>query len=102
MKGLVSGNDSDPKKHGIDIAALLTGAAPVFIAAHWHHCNKLGVIAPDLGRGHAADFLAMLGLNHEARAARALERYLITVAEHGMNASTFTACLVSSTQAGEI
>jgi citrate synthase len=80
----------------------LTGAAPVFIAAHWRHCNKLGVIAPDLGRGHAADFLAMLGLNHEARAARALERYLITVAEHGMNASTFTARVVSSTQAGEI
>ena len=44
----------------------------------------------------------MLGLNHEARAARALERYLITVAEHGMNASTFTARVVSSTQAGEI
>ena len=80
----------------------MTGAAPVFIAEHWRHCNKLGDIAPDLGRGHAADFLAMLGLNHKARAARALERYLITVAEHAMNASTFTARVVSSTQAGEI
>ncbi|MBT5496802.1 MAG: citrate synthase [Alphaproteobacteria bacterium] len=95
-------NDSDPKKHGIDSAVLLTGAAPVFIAAHWRHCNMLGVIAPDPGRGHAADFLAMLGLNHEPRAARALERYLITIADHGMNASTFTARVVASTQAGEI
>ena len=44
----------------------------------------------------------MLGLNHEARAALALERCLITVAEHVMNASTFTTRVVSSRQAGEI
>src|SRR4029434_3952059 len=30
-------------------------------------------------------------------AARALDRYLVTVAEHGMNASTFTARVVTST-----
>ena len=44
----------------------------------------------------------MLGLNHEARAALALERCLIIVAEHVMNASTFTTRVVSSRQAGEI
>jgi len=95
-------NDNDPKKHGIDNSALLTGAAPVFVAAHWRHSNNTSVIAPDPERGHAADFLAMLGLNHEALSARALERYLITIADHGMNASTFTARAVASTQAGEI
>ena len=95
-------NDSDPQKHGIDSAVLLTGATTVFIAAHWRHCNMLGVIAHDPGRGHAADFLAMLGLNHVPRAAPALERYLITIADHGMNASTFTARVVASTQAREI
>ncbi len=95
-------NDSDPGMHGIDSAALLTGAAPVFIAAHWRHHNNVDVIAPNAERGHAADFLAMLGLNHDVAPARALERYLITIADHGMNASTFTARVVASTQAGEI
>lgn len=44
----------------------------------------------------------MLGLDHGPVTARAFERYLITVADHGANASTFTSRVVASTLAGEI
>lgn len=95
-------NDSHSKKYGVSNAALLAGAAPVFIAAHWRHQSGEDVIPPNPDLDHAADFLAMLGLSFNAAAARAMERYLITIADHGMNASTFTARVVASTQAGEI
>ena len=44
----------------------------------------------------------MLGLDHGPVTARVFERYLITVADHGTNASTFTSRVVASTVAGEI
>ena len=47
-------------------------------------------------RGDAADTAA-----HTA-AAEALETYLVTVADHGLNASTFTARVVASTRAGMV
>lgn len=94
--------DRDPERHGMDAASLLTGSAPVFVAAHSRHLTGKEPIAPDITLDHASDFLAMLGLDHSAAPSRALERYLITVADHGMNASTFTARVVASTQAGEI
>ncbi|MEC8202157.1 MAG: citrate/2-methylcitrate synthase [Pseudomonadota bacterium] len=59
-------------------------------------------IAPNPDRDHAEDYLAMLGLDHGPVTARAFERYLITVADHGANASTFTSRVVASTLAGEI
>jgi len=52
---------------------------------------------PDLG--HAANYLYMLsGQEPHAEAARALETYLNTVVDHGMNASTFTARVITSTR----
>jgi len=57
------------------------------------------VLYPALG--HAADFLRMLrGEPAGAAEEAALDAYLVTVAEHGMNASTFTARVVASTRAG--
>ncbi len=54
-------------------------------------------IAPDPTAGHGADILRMCGLPHDRDRARALETYLVTVMEHGMNASTFAARVVTST-----
>jgi citrate synthase len=54
-------------------------------------------VAPDPERGHAADFLRMAVGEQTAPAERALDRYLVTVAEHGMNASTLAARVVTST-----
>src|SRR4029079_15966041 len=49
---------------------------------------------------HAADALAMLrGKAPSAKEAAALDAYLTTVSDHGMNASTFPARVVASTQA---
>jgi citrate synthase len=46
-------------------------------------------IAPDPAASHAADTLSMmLGRKPDAREVAALDPYLVTVCDHGMNAST--------------
>ena len=57
-------------------------------------------IAPDPALGHAADILRMLGQRRRAAEAKALDTYLVTVCDHGLNASTFAARVVASTRAG--
>jgi citrate synthase len=78
---------------------VVTAAIPVALASILRGGKA---IAPDPTLGHAADFLRMLhGTVDPARAA-ALDAYLATVAEHGMNASTFTARVIASTRAGVV
>lgn len=79
-------------------AAALVGAAATFAAA-WHRRRKgLPAVAPDASLAVAADYLRMLGgAAPPVAPARALDRYLVTVVDHGMNASTFTARVVAST-----
>jgi len=80
---------------------LATAAVPVFAAAFERARRGLPAVPPDPALGHAADFLRMLrGEPASAAEAAALDAYLVTVAEHGMNASTFTARVVASTRAG--
>ena len=55
-------------------------------------------LAPDAVAEHATDYLRMVrGAATAPRRARALDAYLVTVIDHGMNASTFTARVVAST-----
>ena len=78
------------------IAAI--GAAPVFVAA-WHR-TKSGAapVAPDPSASHAADYLRMTtGATSSPAAVKALDAYLVTVIDHGMSASTFTARVITST-----
>jgi citrate synthase len=57
-------------------------------------------VAPDPNLSHAADTLRMLhNKRPEPREVAALDAYLVTVCDHGMNASTFTTRVVASTQA---
>lgn len=79
------------------------GAAAVFTAALVRAEEKKSPVAPDAGAGHAADFLRMLR-DEPASAAEveALNAYMVTVADHGMNASTFTARVIAATRAGTI
>jgi citrate synthase len=59
------------------------------------------LIAPDPALSHAQDIVRMLGIDHnQAKLARALDAYLVTVCDHGLNASTFAARVVASTLAG--
>jgi citrate synthase len=58
-------------------------------------------VTPDPARGHAADVLRMLaGAPPAPPLAAALDAYLVTVCDHGLNASTFAARVVASTRAG--
>ncbi len=88
---------------GDDLAtALRLVAAPaVFTAAALRVRAGAAPIAPDPALGHAADILRMIrGRPASPAEARALDAYLVTVIDHGLNASTFAARVVASTRAG--
>ncbi|TIQ37302.1 MAG: citrate synthase/methylcitrate synthase [Mesorhizobium sp.] len=57
-------------------------------------------LPPDASADHAADMLRMLGDTASPALAKALDTYLVTVCDHGLNASTFATRVVASTQAG--
>jgi citrate synthase len=85
---------------GLSDDATIVGALPVIAAALARQANGEAAVTPDPALGHAADTLRMLhGRDPSAGEARALDAYLITVSDHGMNASTFAARVVASTQA---
>jgi citrate synthase len=73
----------------------VTAAMAVFAAAWSRVRAGRPPLAPDPSRGQAEDYLRMV--TGSAGQARALDAYLVTVAEHGMNASTFAARVVAST-----
>jgi len=83
---------------GISEIAAIAGALAVFAAAWARAREGLPPVAPDASLGHAEDFLRMIrGEPAPAPLAAALDTYLVTVADHGMNASTFAARVVTST-----
>lgn len=80
-------------------AKTLTARVPAIIAAHDRARRGLEAIAPRADLPPAANFLYMLdGKEPDPHAARALDTYWTTVIDHGMNASTFTARVIASTQ----
>ena len=88
---------------GDDLAtALRLVAAPaVFTPAVVRAHQGLPAIAPDPALGHAADILHMVkGRPTTAAEAAGLDAYLVTVCDHGLNASTFAARVIASTRAG--
>ncbi|HEV2361115.1 MAG TPA: citrate/2-methylcitrate synthase [Acidimicrobiales bacterium] len=80
---------------------LRIGAAmPVLVAAAWRLSQGLELVEPRPDLGFAAGYLWLLtGTDPSERAARAVERYLTSTIDHGLNASTFTARVVASTGA---
>ena len=71
---------------------------PTIVAAYWRLRKDLEPLAPRADLGHAANLLYMLNGNApDAERLRGLETYLNTVADHGLNASTFTARVIIST-----
>ncbi len=85
----------------LQIALRLLAAPAVFTAAVVRAQAGGAPVAPDPALGHAADILRMLrGAPATQAEADALDTYLVTVADHGLNASTFAARVVASTRAG--
>lgn len=92
-----------PDGAAADDAVRVVAAVPVFIAARSRHARGLPPVAPDPTACHAADFLRMMtGRAADPALARALDTYLVTVSDHGLNASTFAARIVASTRAGMV
>jgi citrate synthase len=81
----------------------LIGAVAVFAAAWARRRAGADPIPPDPSLGHAADVVRMAtGATPDAARARAADAYLVTVMDHGMNASTFAARVVASTASDDV
>jgi citrate synthase len=102
-EGLRAGLSLLPDEGDLPAHIRAVGAIPVFVAALCRREKGEAAIAPVARDGHAADFLRMLrGAPASAAEVTALNAYLSTVTDHGMNASTFTARVIASTRAGMI
>src|SRR6185369_402786 len=85
---------------GLDHEATIVGAFPVIAGALVQRAKGADPVAPDPNVSHAADTLKMLhNRKPDPREVAALDAYLVTASDHGMNASTFTTRVVASTQA---
>ena len=86
---------SQAEDEGLRVVA----ASPTIVAAYWRLLHGQKPIAPEPSLSHAANYLYMLfGTPASAERSRALETYLNTVIDHGLNASTFTARVIVSTR----
>ncbi|MEJ8475044.1 citrate synthase [Roseibium algae] len=89
----ITGDDLSPPIH-------VSGALPVLLASAYRIDQRQDPIAPNADLGTAHDMLRMLfdGPPADYKIAT-LDRYLVTILDHGLNASTFTARVIASTQA---
>jgi citrate synthase len=76
----------------------LTAKLPTIVASFDRLRRDRPPIEPRVDLGHAANFLFMLtGEEPDPKSAHALETYFVLLADHGMNASTFSARVTAST-----
>src|SRR5688572_3975587 len=76
---------------------------PVLVATYYRLQRKLPVLTSRRDGSHAANFLYLLtGKEAASSEVAALETYLNTVIDHGLNASTFAARVIISTQSDVI
>lgn len=78
----------------------LTAQVPTIITSHYRLRQGLNPVEPSRELAHGANFLYMLhGIQPTADAARIMDVDLVLHAEHGSNASSFTARVVAGTGA---
>ncbi len=78
----------------------LTSQVPVIVAAHHRIRSGRDPVPASPTLGHAANFLYMLsGEEPGAEAAGLIDTDMVLHADHGSNASSFTACVVTGTEA---
>lgn len=91
--------DTDPDEL-LEQALRITAVVPTIIATLYRTGQGLDPIAPHPDLPYAANYLYMLhGDVLEPAQGRAIEQYLISTIDHGFNASTFTARVITSTGA---
>lgn len=87
--------ETDP----LELGAMLVARSSTAVATFARLQRGLSPVAPDASLSHAANFLWMLtGKRPSFAQSRALETYLNTVVDHGLNASTFAARVIIATQ----
>jgi citrate synthase len=85
-------------KPTLDQAVALTAVFPTIVAAAWRRAQGQEVLKPRDDLSHAANLLWLMdGKEPSPERARSLEMYLVLLADHGLNASTFTARVIAST-----
>ncbi|YBV97719.1 citrate synthase/methylcitrate synthase [Phyllobacteriaceae bacterium JZ32] len=90
-----------PDGEDLQPALLLLAAPAVFTPALLRLKRGERPVRPDPDLSHSADILRMLNDRRaEASELAGLDTYLVTVSDHGLNASTFAARVVASTRAG--
>ncbi len=83
----------------VEQARALTTFAPSALAAFARIRQGLDPVRPEQGLGLAGGFLQQLfDATPDRASARALDAYFVVAAEHGLNASTFTARVITSTR----
>ena len=86
------------RKPSLEDAIAYTACFPTIVAATYRKEQGKEPVEPRPDLDHAANFLYMLrGEAPEPAKAGYLESYLLLLADHGMNASTFTARVIAST-----
>lgn len=95
--GMRAGMALLPDGDDLATALALIAAPATLLPALIRQSRGEAPIAPDPAIGHAADIVRMIG--GDGTTAFALDTYLVTVCDHGLNASTFAARVVASTQA---
>ncbi len=91
-------SDTSPEADMLRVKSV-TARIPTVIAAYWRLLNGEKPVAPKTDNRHAANYLYMLkGKEAHPDAARALETYINSVVDHGMNNSTFTSRVIISTR----
>ena len=95
----VQGVEHKLEKPTIPLAIHATASFPTILATFHRRQHGLEPIRPRADLGHAANYLYMLhGKESGPELVRALNTYLVLLADHGMNASTFTARVIASTE----
>lgn len=89
-----------PDGDDFDTAIKLIAAIGVFTAILIAIKNNRIPCKPNFEINHTTDILRISGLNYSEIHAKALNTYLVTIIDHGLNASTFTSRVVASTHAG--
>ena len=95
----VQGVEHRLSKPAAPLAIHATASFPTILATFHRRQHGLEPVKPRAELGHAANYLWMMnGKESSPEIVRALNTYLVLLADHGMNASTFTARVIASTE----
>ncbi|HKB18426.1 MAG TPA: citrate/2-methylcitrate synthase [Candidatus Dormibacteraeota bacterium] len=85
-------------KPTLEEAVALTAVFPTIVGAAWRRRQGKEPVEPRQDLGHAANLLWMItGEEPDPERVQWLDTYLVLLADHGLNASTFAARVVAST-----